>query len=95
LAHSISAKKRIRQNMVSRLRNRRRKEALKNTIRDFQAALTGGQKDKAAEQLKKVYKVVDRTAAHGTVHKNTAARRKSRLAKKLNKLSAAPAAASK
>jgi small subunit ribosomal protein S20 len=92
LAHSSSAKKRIRQNIKSRLRNRRRKEAIKDIIRDFHSALSGGQKDKAAEQLKKVYKIVDRTAAHGTVHKNTAARRKSRLAKKLNKLSAAPAA---
>lgn len=95
MAHSSSAKKRIRENTKSRLRNRRRKEALKDTIRDFQTAVTGGQKDKAAEQLKKVYKVVDRIAAHGTVHKNTAARKKSRLAKKLNKLAAAPAAGSK
>jgi small subunit ribosomal protein S20 len=95
LAHSSSAKKRIRQNVKHRLRNRRRKEALKDTIRDFQTAVSGGQKDKAAEQLKKVYQVVDRTGAHGTMHKNTAARKKSRLAKKLNKLSAAPAAESK
>lgn len=93
MAHSSSAKKRIRQNVNARLRNRRRKDAIKDTVREFQTALTGGQKEKAAEQLKKVYKLVDRIAAKGTVHKNTAARRKSRLAKRLNKMGAAAAPA--
>lgn len=87
-----SAKKRIRQNETRRLRNRRRKTALKQSIRKFDETVSAGQKDQAAAQLKDVYKKLDRIADQGTIHKNAAARKKSRLAKRLNKLAAAGAA---
>ena len=83
MAHSLSAKKRIRQNVKQRGRNRWRKEQIKEAVRQFNDALSAGDKTKAAEQLKAVYKQLDKVAAKGTIHKNTAARKKSRLARKL------------
>ncbi len=88
MAHSSSAKKRIRQNEEHRLRNRRRKAGIKETVRVFTEAVTTGKADDAAKALSQVQKQLDRTADHGTIHKNTAARKKSRLAKRLNKLTA-------
>ena len=85
MAHTKSAKKRIRQNIKRRLRNRRRKEAIKQAIREFKKALAEKQLDVAAECLKVVYKRLDKVAAKNTIHKNAAARKKSRLAKLLNK----------
>ena len=83
MAHSLSAKKRIRQNIKSRGRNRWRKQQVKEAVRVFDEALRAGEMDKAAEQLKVVYRRLDQVAAKGTIHKNTAARRKSRLARQL------------
>lgn len=88
MAHSLSAKKRIRQNEKRRARNRWRKGQLKEVVRTFEETVKEGDVTKAAEQLKAVYKTLDKVAAKGTVHKNTASRRKSRLAKRLQKLAA-------
>ena len=88
MAHSLSAKKRMRQNIRRRGRNRWRKEQVKQAIRAFEEALRRGDKAGASDQLKVVYKRLDRVAAKGTIHKNAAARKKSRLAKKLNALKA-------
>ena len=84
MAHSLSAKKRIRQNIKQHARNRRRKDLIRQAVRGFNAALQEGDTDKAAEQLKAVYKRLDKVAANGTIHKNTAARSKARLAKRLS-----------
>ena len=84
VAHSRSAKKRVRQNIKRQLRNRRRKESVKRAVREFQDTLGQGDTAGAADALKQVYKKIDQTAAKGTIHKNTAARRKSTLAKQLN-----------
>lgn len=84
MAHSLSAKKRVRQTLKRRARNRFRKEQIKETVKGFTVALTSGDMGKAEEALNKVVQRLDRTAAKGTIHKNTAARKRSRLAKKLN-----------
>lgn len=86
MAHSLSAKKRIRQNAKRRGRNRWRKEQVKDVVKGFDDAVKSGDKTKAAEALKQAYKKLDQVAAKGAVHKKTASRRKSRLAKKLNKI---------
>ncbi|HUS90318.1 MAG TPA: 30S ribosomal protein S20 [Phycisphaerae bacterium] len=86
MAHSLSAKKRIRQNVKSRGRNRWRKQQIKDAVREFNDALRSGDKAKAAEQLGIVYKRLDKVAAKGTIHKNTAGRQKSRLARRLNSM---------
>ena len=86
MAHSKSAKKRVRQNADRRLRNRRRKDALKTSVRALDEAVGAGDAEKAAEQLKVVCQRLDKTAAKGTLHKRTAARKKSRLARRVNQL---------
>ena len=86
MAHSLSAKKRIRQNIRRRGRNRRRKVQLKGVLRQFDAALEARKPTEAAQQLRTLYKALDQTAAKGTIHKKTAARKKSRLARRLAKL---------
>jgi small subunit ribosomal protein S20 len=84
VAHSLSAKKRIRQNEKRRARNRYRKTLIRDGVKEFQGALTKGDLTKADELLRKVSQTVDRVAAKGTIHKNTAARKRSRLARRLN-----------
>ena len=95
MAHSLSAKKRVRQNLKRRARNRARKEVLKDQLKSFNAAVSGGDFGKAETELRLVSKRLDKVAAKGTIHKNTAARRRSRLAKRLNAAKAAPPAAGK
>ena len=85
MAHTKSARKRLRQSADRRLSNRRRKAAVKNTVRAYEDALSARQGDQAAAELKQVYKRLDKAAAKGTLHKNTVARKKSRLAKRLGK----------
>jgi small subunit ribosomal protein S20 len=84
VAHSLSARKRVRQNTKANTINRARKSAIKTQIKHFETAVKAGDAAKAAEQYKAVVKKLDQTSATSTMHKNTAARKKSRLAKKLN-----------
>ena len=85
MAHTKSARKRLLQSAKRRLSNRRRKTAVKKTVRAYEDALSARQGDQAAAELKQVYKRLDKAAAKGTIHKNTVARKKSRLAKRLGK----------
>ena len=84
MANSLSAKKRTRQNARRRARNRWRKDQIKQAVKEFNDSVQAGASDKAAEQLKAVYKRLDKVAAKGAIHKNAAARTKARLARKLN-----------
>jgi small subunit ribosomal protein S20 len=88
VAHSLQAKKRARQNDKRRLINRARKSQVKTQIKHFEEALAGGNAEAASQQFKLIVKKLDKTAATSTMHKKTAARKKSRLAKKLNALTA-------
>ena len=84
MAHSLSAKKRVRQNLKRRARNRARKDQIKEQIKGFTAALTSGSLDKAEQALRATVQKLDRIAGKGTIHKNAAARKRSRLTKRLN-----------
>jgi len=84
VAHSLSAKKRVRQNIKARARNRHRKEQIKDTVKAYTAALGSGALDKAAAALNDVARRLDKVAAKGTIHKNQASRKRSRLARRLN-----------
>ncbi|HCO93544.1 MAG TPA: 30S ribosomal protein S20 [Phycisphaerales bacterium] len=88
MAHSLQAKKRAKQNAKSRTTNRARKSQVKTQIKHLEAALDKGDVEAASEQLRLVTKKLDKTASTSTMHKNTAARKKSRLARKLNSLKA-------
>jgi small subunit ribosomal protein S20 len=88
VAHSLSAKKRIRQNEKRRARNRARKGLLKDQKKVVLSALQGGDVAKSEAELRKLTQRLDRTAAKHTIHKNAAARTRSRLTKRLNALKA-------
>jgi len=86
VAHSLSAKKRVRQTLKRRARNRARKEAIKDQVKAFNTAITAGDATKAEAELRKATQRLDKVAAKHTIHKNTASRKRSRLARKLNAL---------
>jgi small subunit ribosomal protein S20 len=88
MAHSASAKKRIRQNERARLRNKSYKSRMKTSIKRFLSILNQADPSEAMEAYKNVSMMIDRTASKGVIHKNAAARRKSRLFKKLKSLTA-------
>ena len=77
-----SAKKRVLVSEVRNARNRAIKSAVKTQIKKFDAAVAAGEGVEAA--YNSVVASVDKAAAKGVMHKNTAARRKSALARKLN-----------
>jgi small subunit ribosomal protein S20 len=84
VAHSLSAKKRIRQNIKRRARNRGRKQLVRDQTKSFLAALSAGDFKKAQEELRNLTSRLDKVAAKHTIHKNAAARKRSRLARRLN-----------
>jgi small subunit ribosomal protein S20 len=88
VAHSLQAKKRARQNTQKKVINRARKSQVKTQIKHFEEILEKGDVAAASEQLRIVTKKLDKTASTSTMHKKTASRKKSRLAKKLNALKA-------
>lgn len=86
MAHSLSANKRIRQNEKRRARNRARKDVIKQETKAFTSAISAGDVDSAAKTLNELVSTLDRVKHKSTVHPNTAARKRSRLTKKLNAL---------
>ena len=86
MAQSLQAKKRAKQDIKRRTTNRARKSQIKTQIKHFETAISNGDAEAASEQYKLVVKKLDKTAATSTMHKKTAARKKSRLAKRLNAL---------
>ncbi len=83
MAHSVSAKKRIRQNASHRARNRWRLRAMRSAIKDFETAIAGGDTEAAKTSLRAACAVIDRTAQKGVIHRRQADRRKSRLNQRL------------
>jgi len=88
VAQSLQSKKRARQNTKRRTINRARKSQVKTQIKHFETALENGNVEAASEQFKLVTQKLDKTASTSTMHKKTAARKKSRLTKRLNALKA-------
>jgi small subunit ribosomal protein S20 len=84
VAHSISARKRVRQNAKRRALNKARSSALKSQLRKSTTALSGTDAKAAAAAVTEAVRALDRAANQGTLHRNAAARRKSKLARKLN-----------
>ncbi|MCY4629125.1 MAG: 30S ribosomal protein S20 [Acidobacteria bacterium] len=79
MAHSKSAKKRVRQNEEQRLRNRHHRSRLRSTIKRLRAAVAAGDKESGQEQLPGTIALLDRMAGRRVIHRNAAARTKSRL----------------
>lgn len=83
MANIKSALKRIK---VTKFKTRRNKiivSSLKTSIRRFEDSVKAGNADDAKELYQKVASLIDKAVAKGTLHKNTAARKKSRLSKKI------------
>ena len=77
-----SAKKRVKVIATKTMRNKAINSDLKTNIKKANAAIETG--DNSVEAVKTAIKKIDKAAAKGVLHKNTAARKKSALAKKLN-----------
>lgn len=92
MANLPSAKKRVKQNERNQARNRVRKSQLKSMTRKLLDAVGQGDVATARSQFTQVTKKLDQIASKGTMHKNAAARKKSRLAKRVNALAAGKAA---
>ena len=80
-----SAKKRVLVSKMQNEKNRAAKSALKTQLKKFDAALEVGAAE-ANEAFKATVSAIDKAVAQGILHKNTAARKKSNITKKLNAL---------
>jgi len=91
VANLATAKKRNKQNATRRDRNRARKAMLKTQTRALLDSIRDGNLDQAQTHFSTLTKKLDQVAAKGMLHKRSVARRKSRLAKRLNTAIAAKA----
>ena len=89
MARSLSSQKRLRQNARRAARNQARKTSLKTTVRRVSEAISARDVNTAQAAYIQTVALLDRSANRGTIHPNTAARRKSRLAKRLNAIKTA------
>ena len=89
MAHTLSAKKRIRQNTKRRLHNKGIKSAMRTQIKKTLMVIDEKKDaERSWEELKKVYKSLDKAVSKGLMHRNKAARTKSRLTTHFNKIKA-------
>ena len=88
MAHSLSARKRVRQNEKRRNRNRLAKSRRRTMIRKFRSQVDAGELDEARTYFPTVAREIDLTSKKGIIHDRTASRYKSRLALLLNKQTA-------
>jgi len=86
LANSAQAKKRARQAEDSRQRNASQRSAMRTSVKALQKAIDSGDKEQATAAYQATVPVLDRLSRKGLVHKNAAARSKSRLNKAIRAL---------
>ena len=80
-----SAKKALRSSARKQTFNVARKEAMKESVKDVRKLVVAGKKAEATKDLAVAYKAIDKAMKTGVIKKNAAARKKSRLAKLINK----------
>ena len=83
MANTPQAKKRIRRNERRTDVNRIRVSRIRTFVKQLETALAAGEKDQAVAAMKKVQPEIARGVAKGVMHKNTAARKISRLTKRV------------
>ena len=86
MANTPQAKKRIRRNATRQTINHSRVSRIRTFIKAVESAIESGKKKEAAEALKAVQPEMARGVARGIIHKNTAARKISRLSKRVASL---------
>jgi small subunit ribosomal protein S20 len=89
MANTSSARKRIRQTGKRTVLNHARKSRMRTFVKKVEAAIEGGNKDAAVAALQAAQPEMQRAAGKGVVHKNTIARKLSRLSTRIKALVAA------
>jgi len=86
LANHKSALKRARQNVIRQDRNKSEKTRVKNMTKSVLSAIEEKSKEAASAALTAAQSVIDKASKRGVIHKNSAARKISRLSKMINQL---------
>ncbi len=86
MPNTISAKKRLRQNVARRARNRSMKSAVRTQVRRVREALKAGDVAASETAFRDAVKQLDQAAAKNVIHANKAARAKSRLSLAIKKV---------
>ena len=81
-----SAKKALRQSERRKVFNLRRSKKMKSLIKKIRTLIVAKKKDESLKLLPQVYQAIDKAFKRGVIKKNTAARKKSRLSKAINKI---------
>lgn len=84
MPNKTSAAKRMRQNAKRAERNKAAKNAMKTVIKSVSKAVEANDASGVKDSLKKAVKTISKTAQKGVIHKRNAARKQSRLTKKVN-----------
>lgn len=90
MPNTTSAKKQVRVNLKKQLRNKSIRSQNKTLVKKAEGFVFSGQIEEAEGGVKAAIRSIDKAARKGIMHPNTAARRKSRLMKKLNQAKAEP-----
>lgn len=93
MANTASARKRIRQTAKRTERNQARKSRMRTFIKKVEAAIAGGDQESAAAALRAAQPEMHRAATKGVAHRNTVARKLSRLSARIKKLGQATTSA--
>ena len=91
MANTTSAKKAVRKMERRTLVNKARRTNMRSTLRKVEEAIASGEQQVAQDALKEAQPKIVRAANKGLLHKNTASRKVSRLAKRVKAMSAASA----
>jgi len=86
LPNTKSAAKRVELTRKRTIRNASIKSAVKTAIRKYEEALVNASREVAQTALRKALVALDKAVTKGVLHKNAAARKKSRLTKRFNKI---------
>ena len=86
MANIKSSKKDVISSKIAYEKNKANKTALKTILKKFEASLVSGDKTAAEAAYKVAVKAVDKAVVKGLLHKNNAARKKSSMTLKMNKL---------
>lgn len=87
MPNTKSANKAMRQSRRRNVINTRTKFKFKSAVKETRTHISAGSAKEAADSLKKAMSALDKAVKKNVLHKNTASRRKSRLAKAISKLS--------
>jgi small subunit ribosomal protein S20 len=86
MANIKSAIKRIKQSEKRRVRNAAARSTVRTALKSARTAIEAGQAAQARDALHRTIQILDKAVTKGVVHKNAAARKKSRLTRQLNAL---------